>query len=315
MSLATDRIQRITPTSRAAWHVLRAQDITASVVGALVGEHEFVTLFELWARKTGRLSSDEGESPAMQRGRLLEPVAVQLIREQHPDWKIEHNAAANVYYRDPAARLGGTPDVIVTDAPGRGRGVIQIKSVEASVYRRKWLVEGEPEVPTWIALQAAVEAYLTGARWAAVAPLVVGHGLEMPLIEVGIPDGLVDAIKEKVAEFWQMVAEGREPVADPARDGKVIDRLFAHGDGRAEVDLSTNNRFRELIETRAAALAAANEHHRTVEQIDAEVKLMMGNATVAHIGDGRRITWENRHRAGFAAPAISYRFLKYPKQQ
>lgn len=307
-------IERITPRNKAAWHALRGHDITASVVGALFGVHEFVTPFELWARKTGRLGGDDAaESPAMQRGRLLEPVAVQLIRERHPDWKIEHNAAENVYYRDPAARLGGTPDVIVSHAPGRGRGVIQIKSVEASVYRRKWLVEGEPEPPTWIALQAAVEAYLTGARWAAVAPLVVGHGLELPLIEVDIPEGLVDAIKGRVAEFWQMVAEGREPVADPARDGEVIDRIFAHGDARAEVDLSTNNRIRALIDDRATAQRAAQEHQKTVEQIDAEVKLMMGSATVAHIGDGRRITWETRHRAGFTVPPASYRFLKYPK--
>ena len=34
----------------------------------------------------------------MQRGRLLEPVAVQMLRERFPRWKIEHNAAENVYY-------------------------------------------------------------------------------------------------------------------------------------------------------------------------------------------------------------------------
>lgn len=306
-------IERLTPKNRAAWHALRQQDITASVVGALFGEHEFLTPFELWATKTGRLATDSLETPAMQRGRLLEPVAVQLIRERYPAWTLEHNAADNTYFRDPAARLGGTPDLIVSDAPGRGRGVIQIKSVEASVYRRKWLTEGEPEPPLWIALQAAVEAYLTGAQWAAVAPLVVGHGLEMPLIDIDIPDGLIAAIKQRVADFWTMVAEGREPVANPARDGAVIDRLFAHGDAKAEVDLSSNNRIRELIDTRETAQRAAKDHQATVAQIDAEVKLMMGNATVAHIGDGRRITWETRHHAGFSVPPTSYRFLKFPK--
>lgn len=250
----------------------------------------------------------------MQRGRLLEPVAVQLLREQRPEWKLDHNAAENVYFRDAAARLGATPDVIV-EAPGRGRGVVQIKSVEASTYRKKWLVDGNPEPPLYAALQAAVEAHLTGAQWAAVAPLVVGHGLEMPIIEVPLTPGVIDAIKSKVADFWQMVADGREPEPDYARDGDVLDAMYAAGDERAEVDLSTDNRIGELIIERAAARATIKAIEADLKAIDAEVKAKMGFAEIAHIGNGRRITWETRRRSGYVAPATTYRFLKFPKPE
>ena len=114
-------IERITPKDRAAWLRARGQDITASVVGALFGVHDFVTPMELWAVKTKRIQYSSEETAPMRRGRLLEQVAVQMLREDYPDWDLEHNAAENVYYRDAARRLGATPDVIV-QCPRRGRG-------------------------------------------------------------------------------------------------------------------------------------------------------------------------------------------------
>ena len=305
-------VERISPADRSEWLAIRGRDITASVVGALFGAHEYVTLYELWALKSGRLRRSSAETPAMQRGRLLEPVAVQLLREQRPGWTLHHNAAENIYWRDPQARLGATPDVLA-EAPGRGTGVVQIKSVEAGTFRRKWLDDaGEPEAPLWIALQASLEAYLTGAQWAAVAPLVIGHGLEMPLIDVPLVEGVTEAIEERAAEFWRMVEEGRAPEPDYSRDGAIIDRLYAQGDGEHEVDLSADNRIPTLLAERADALAARRDADARISEIDAEVKAKMGTAEVAHIGDGRRITWATQRRAGFHAPPKTVRTLRYP---
>jgi hypothetical protein len=248
----------------------------------------------------------------MRRGRLLEPVAIQIIREERPTWEIAHNAAENIYYRDPARRLGATPDVIVTD-PQRGLGVIQIKSVEASTYRRKWLVDGEPEVPLWIALQTSLEAHLVGASWAVVAPLVVSYGLNMPLIEVPLVDGVIDAMADRAAEFWRMVDEEREPTADYARDGGLIDRLYPRHDEGEEVDLTADNRIPALIQNRSILQGQIKAAQSAVEEIDAEVKAKMGVATVAHIAGGQRITWRTRKRAAFTSPPTSYRALTYPK--
>lgn len=305
-------IEQISPANRDEWLAIRGRDITASVVGALFDAHEYVTRYELWALKSGRLRRSSAETPAMQRGRLLEPVAVQLLRELRPDWTLSHNAAENIYWRDPEVRLGATPDVLAR-APGRGAGVVQIKSVEAGTFRRKWLDDaGEPEAPLWIALQATLEAHLTGAQWAAVAPLVIGHGLEMPLIDVPLVEGVTEAIEERAAEFWRMVEEGRAPEPDFARDGAIIDRLYAHGDGEHEVDLSADNRIPTLLAERHEALASRRTADARLAEIDAEVKAKMGAAEVAHIGQGRRITWTTQHRSGFHVPPKTVRALRYP---
>lgn len=302
----------IRPSNRAAWLAARGRDVTASQIGALFGEHEWVTPFSLWGLKTGRIPREEEESPAMQRGRLLEPVAVQLLRERFPGWKIEHNAADNVYYRDPKARMGATPDVIATAKDRGGRGVVQIKSVEASVFKRKWLdEEGNVEPPLWIALQASLEAHLTGSRWAAVAPLVVGHGLDMPLIDIPLVEGVVDAMRTKVAEFWLMVEEGREPTPDFTRDADAIEAIY-HADEEVEVDLTGDNRIMAVLAERAFAKEAIGKYGKLTAALDAEIKSKLGNATVAHLPGGKKITWRASNREGFFVGPKVVRVLKVP---
>ncbi len=310
-------IEVITPKDRAAWLRVRGLDLTASVIGALFdGTHEFTSVLEVWALKTGRLIRDSEETEAMRRGRLLEPVAVQIMREDHPDWRITHNAAENVYYRDPEKRLGATPDVIV-ECPRRGRGVVQIKSVEAGVYRRKWLDEdGHPDAPLWIVLQAVLEAHLTGASWAAVMPLVIGYGIEAPLIEVPLDHmaGVIAAIEERAAEFWEMVAEDREPPIDFARDGAVIDRLYAVGDPGEEVDLTADSQIGVICDGIAANREAIAEAQDRLAEWEARLKAKMGTAETAHIAGGLTIRWKTyARRDPETGRKTTYRRLILPK--
>lgn len=311
-------IEIINPKDRRAWLALRGKDITASVVGALFGCHDYVSELELWAMKTGRLPRQEEETPAMRRGRLLEPVAVQMLREDQPDWQIEYSSDLQTYYRDPAHRLGATPDVIVT-CPRRGRGIVQIKSVDSLVFRRKWHPEGmdgATEPPFWIVLQSVLEAHLTGARWAAVAPLVIGHGLELPLIDVPLdhmPE-VIEAMQQRTAAFWQLVEEDREPQHDYERDASVIEALYAHGDAREEVDLTGNEDIDRLVdaanEARDSMLAAEAAHVR----YQAEIKALMGSAEVAHLPGGRTITWKTHRRPTPGGVPTIYRVLRLPKR-
>ena len=314
--MARDGVLILTPRDRAAWLAARKRDVTASTIGALFGVHDFLSPLELWALKTGRIRESDEENEAMRRGRLLEPVAVQILKETRPEWLIHHNAAENVYYRDPVARIGATPDVLA-DCPRRGLGVVQIKSVEAGVYRRKWLVDGPeepPEVPFWIVLQAMLEAYLVGAKWAAVAPLVIGFTVDIPVIDIPLDhmEGVAGAMKEKVAGFWQMVAEDREPPVDYAQDAALVDRLFAVGDAREEVDLTADNRIPELLDTIRGMALIAKEAEAKKRAAEAEIKSKMGAAEVAHIAGGRTITWKTHRKPQTTIAASTYRVLRLP---
>ena len=101
-------IESFPVTDRAEWLRWREQDVTASVVAALFGPdvHPYMSPFHLFALKAGLIQEDPEETPAMRRGRLLEPVALELLREERPTWDCRH---VNRYFRDTVHRVGGTP--------------------------------------------------------------------------------------------------------------------------------------------------------------------------------------------------------------
>lgn len=303
--------EKIPASDRNAWLALRGKDVTASIAGALLGVHEYTTAYSVWALKTGRIKDDFEENPAMRRGTLLEPVAVEILRQEHPDWEIHHNTGPDrVYYRDTEARIGGTPDLTIINENGRGN--LQIKSVEQSVYRRKWITpEQVVEPPLWIAVQSLLEGHLTGADWCGVAPLVIGFGIDLPLISIPAKPKIIEAVYDKTREFWDVVASGEEMAPDFARDGEVIERMFSSDDG-SEADLSGNKRADQIVLERnalAASIKEAEEHKKT---LDAEIKAMLGNHAAGVLADGRRVTWKTINRKGYEVAPTQFRQLRYP---
>lgn len=304
-------IDAIPITSRDQWLSLRRQDVTASVVGALLGVSDYVTAYGLWALKSGRIDEDPEDNPAMKRGRLLEPVALRLLAEERPTWAIE---TPGVYLRDPAVRLGATPDAYATRPDIAGRGVIQVKTTPESLFRAKWVDPDTREVtpPLWIAAQAIVEAHLSGASWACVAVLVVGFGIDLHIVEIPIHRGLIGRIEGEVRDFWRRVVENDPPPQDFARDGAVINRLYAEDDGE-EIDLSDDARLAEIIAERARLKAieaegAAAEKMR--KPIDAEIIAKLGNAAAARLSGGGVVEAKTVRRQGFTVAPTTYRTVK-----
>lgn len=299
-------VERHPVTDRASWLAMRQQDVTASAVGALLGVHEYVTPYALWAEKTGRLASDEGETGPMRRGRLLERVAIDMLREDRPAWQIKPGAH---YYRDPAARLGATPDVLVVD-PERGPGIVQVKSVEPGVFRRKWRDEaGELELPLWIAVQVITEAHLTEAKWAAVAALVVDFDVELHLIDAPIHAGVIERVREAVDGFWRLIESGATPDPDYGRDGSLIEQLFREGDGE-EIDLSTDNMLPGLLDERKRLSDEKSAAEKRLKEIKAEILFKLGLATAGRVSDGRLITAKTVNRKAYTAAATSFRDVR-----
>lgn len=297
-------IDAIKITDRQSWLAHRSQDVTASVAACLLGPiHPFVTAYGLHMLKSGQIADDPEETAAMRRGRLLEPVAVQLLREERPEWIID-TYPHGVYYRDPVARIGATPDVLARDEYGRW-GVIQIKSVEPSVFKRTWRDEdGDLAPPLWVAIQGLIEAHLTRCEWVAVAPMVVGHGLDMPIVSVPLHAGIIDRIKSEVAAFWRGVDRGRPPDPDYGRDAKLLEQMFA---GRDEVaDLTGDNALVELVDERTRLSADVKSAEIRLKEIKGECLAKLAGASAGRIADGRLITAKRIERKAYSVEASSY---------
>lgn len=297
--------------SREQWLALREPDVTASTVGALLGVHDYQTALGLYLLKSGELKDDVEESPPMRRGRLLEPVHGQLLAEQFPHLTI---TKCDKYFRDPSARLGATPDFFALD-PERGMGVIQTKSVEQSVFRRKWIDPDTREItpPLWIVAQAITEAHLTGAKWAAVSPMVVGFGIEAHLVEVPIHRKLIDRIYSEVAAFWQRIADKNPPSPDFEKDGAIINRMYADTTGEI-IDLPDDDGSLAGLVAKRAGLKAREADGSAAEKerkaIDTQLIAKLQNAEAGRLPDGTIITAKTTKRDGYTVAPTSFRSIR-----
>jgi len=297
-------VEVVQPTSRREWLAMRRQDVTASQIGALLQVHPFCTRLQLFLEKTGRKTSDDDlDSAAMRRGRMLERLAFEQAAEALPAANMEHNLY-NRYWRDRALRIGCTPDVIADDK--RGRGVIQLKSVEPSIYRRTW-EHGEP--PVWVALQAMTEAKLVGASWAAVGVLRVGHGVEFDLIDVPLVSGAWAAVLEAVKGFWDMVELGVAPPPDFTADGELIAALTGTSEPGSTIDLSGDNALTAVLHDREELKALQRDTEKQLEAYDAQIRFKVGAAEVATVGDFR-ITLKTEQVKGYTVAARERRPIR-----
>ncbi len=309
-------IETITPSSREEWLAMRL--IGGSEAAALIGVHPWLSPYKLWARKSG-LTTENTETPAMRRGRHLEAVAVEFLREERPTWDVKANAIpGGVMHRDSEAGLSCTPDAFINKGDSSGMGVCQIKSVEPHEFRRTWVNGGgSMEAPLYVAVQAIQEAVLTSASWACVAALVIGHGIDLHIIDVDIHAGIMARIRTEASEFWRRVRENDPYPPDYARDADVIKNLYVEDDG-GEIDLSGNDSALKIVEAReglkrieSAGGAAMTER----KVLDAKIISMLGNAARGRLGDGRIIEANTVRRKGFTVEPTIYRAIKIKQRK
>jgi hypothetical protein len=290
--------------SRDQWLALRETDVTASVAAALFGVHRYHSWYSLWALKTGQIVEDPDETPAMRRGRMLEQVAVDFLLEDYPDWRIEN---PNVYIRDPKVRLGATPDRYIYRPDRPGFGVLQIKTVEESLFKKTWLNENrEIEPPLWIAIQAEVERHLSGANYAMVAVLRAGFGIDCTPIDIPAVNGLMKKVEENVALFWWMIDHGKRPDPDYSKDGKTIEALWAGNGSSAVLDLRSDNALVALADEKERLAAEGTAIDKRKKEIKAELLHRLGTASAGEIADGRIITAKKVEKAAYSVKASSY---------
>lgn len=301
----------LTDLSRDQWLDLRRQDVTASAIAPLLGVDDgFGSAYSLWALKTGLISEDIEESGPMLRGRLLEPVALQLFQEQNPTWRTFN---PKVYLRDPSIRLGCTPDAFI-EHPERGRGILQIKSVEGSIFAKKWRDEETRELqpPIWIAVQAITEAHLAQANFAMVAALVVGFGVDLHVVEVPIHPGVVTRIRQAAVDFWQQVGSGQTPAFDWRKDGDLLAQLYGEDNG-SSIDLTGNNSIRALAVEHAELSKQEKAAKDRKKEIKAEVLGAMGEHAIGLINDRVFLTLKTVNKRESIVKATSYRDLRFKK--
>jgi len=278
-----------TITSRGEWLDRRRGLLTASRIAALFDAHPFLTREQLAGTMTGH--HNEGDNPAMKRGRILEPAILEAMREEHPTWQIEK---ANEFWTLPEHRIGATPDAWFTTGDGDA-GLIQCKTVAPEVW------QGRPSLA--YQLQTLTEMMCTGVEHGRLAVMVTSRSL--PLYEFEVPRHPLaeDKLLAAAAAWWAEWDAGRIAPAAPA---EALKELLDDG---STVDLSSDNYLHSALPDRQALKSVISDAEKRVAEIDGHLKAAMGKATYGYL-PGWAITYRSHQRAERVLPAATIRTLR-----
>jgi predicted phage-related endonuclease len=297
-------IERREITSEQEWLEWRKQDVTASSVAALFGQHPYATALKLHLEKRG-IEFSKPDDRVLRRGRWLEPAVAKAVMEKRPEWKLE---PAGVYLRDPDLRLGATPDFFIHGDP-RGLGVLQTKTVAPSVFEREW--DGGREPPFWITLQTITEMMLAGADFGAIAGLVVDpFDMDVHVLDVPRHAATETRIALAVRAFWDDVAAEREPTPDYARDTDAIRAMTAAATAGKAFDASGHNGLPAILAQRAGLKARIKDDEARCAEIENEIKYLLGDAEAIENLPGWRVTFKPTDYKAYTVAARTVRSLR-----
>jgi predicted phage-related endonuclease len=316
-STRPEGVEALAIGDRAEWLGWRKRNVNASEAACLWGDqiHPFMSAYRLWALRSGRISDAE-ENAAMKRGLLLEDDALDLMREQKPSWDIWQ---PQVYLQNKVWRIGCTPDAYAIIPEGddyaRRAANVQVKTVGRYAFLKHWIDPDTKEVapPLWIAVQATIEALMTGLDRAFVAALVIGDSgtLDLKVIEIPMRPGILPALMRKVKEFWRRVDVGEPYAMDYFKDTDTVLEVYREEDG-GEIDLSQLPGIDEKIaehQSLTQVIRAGEKAAEARKRVNAWLVGNMGNARYGNVG-GFRINAGNIKRTAYQVNASSYRFVR-----
>ncbi len=274
-------------TGRGEWLAWRKVDITASRIAALFDSHPYLTRDQLAADL--RSEASRGDSPAMRRGRILEPAVAAAVAEDRPEWLL---TKATTYHRMPDHRLGATPDYWIN-----GDGLMQVKTVAPQEWE-KW--RGRP--PLGYLLQTLTELLVTGRAWGVLAVMVCSPSYPVHLFDVPRHPTAERRILDATAAFWAAWDAGEIAAAVPPAE------IAADFDDGSHRDLSSDNMLPALLAERAGLKAATVVAEKRLKELDYELKNRIGPARTAWL-PGWTIKFPTIHAKEYTVAARDYRRL------
>lgn len=238
------------------WHELRAKCVGGSEVAALFGESSYLTHFELWVAKTGKVVTEFSDNDRIFWGNVLED-AIGKGTALKTGWQVEK--CHDYHVNDNCKGMGCTPDFMIADKNGR-KGILQTKNMDRLYFMQ--LEDGQP--PMAYLLQLQHELACTGLQWGVLAILVGGNDLK--LFEYEAHPAVIGKLERAVTDFWYSVELLAEPKAF-ADDYEMVRLLYNRADDEI-IDLTGDNYLPELC---AIALEAA-ERRKEAEKQEKDAK-------------------------------------------
>lgn len=200
----------------AAWHAVRAKNVGGSEVGALFGLSPWLTRWQLYMLKTGKLP-DAFENTSMTQGKHFEPAVAAYAQER---FDIRLRKVRRYMTCDDCPGLGAT-----LDYEEYGGGTLTPTELKWSLWGDGWEYEGQEltQIPDSYMMQ--VQTQLACMPSAPNGQLIAFTAGDLKRMVIPRDERLVTAIKDAVRQFWVDVAAGNEPPVDFSVDADAVTRL------------------------------------------------------------------------------------------
>jgi predicted phage-related endonuclease len=275
-------------TSIGEWLERRRHHITASRIGALFDEHQYLTREGLAAELRGE--SGEVPNASMRAGNILEGGFPAAVRLDGKPWAL---SKADTYHWLPEHRLGCTPDFWIGDD-----GLFQAKTASTEQWQ-KW--HGHP--PLMYLLQTLTELIVTGRTWGVLGVMIRAGGYPIHYYEVARHEAAERRILDAVAAWWAAFDAGEFPAAAPSAE--IAEML----DDGSHKDLSSDNYLSASLPEREAMKAEISIREKRIKEIDEALKAALGSASTAWV-PGYNISFKSQHRRETVIPARDIRVLR-----
>lgn len=259
----------------------RKSTLGGSDVAALYHASPWMTEYELWLDKTGRLDRVVEPNSAIHWGNRLEGAILDEVEARHPDWILRRDVSL------PASEYcAGNLDGLATHD---GKAIV----VEAKTARSgdAW----QDGVPEYYKYQVLHYCSIAQANHGLVAVLI--SGADYREFELHFSDMELHEHREKCQEWWQThVVDDVAPIKEPV---DVIKHSVADGStctlDHIEQDLALLRDLKDQIK----ALTESCKH------LEDRVKVAMASATEATLHGAKIATWKEQTRESVDAKKLA----------
>lgn len=245
----------------AEWLTARQAGLGASEVASALGlEGAYETPWQVWARKTGRLTASTDVSDAMTLGVELEPWLVE--QASRLTGMVVYQSSARLYRSKSAPWMLASPDALASPGARSDHGgfisadapVDLVECKTAGLYEpmaaRDWT---EDLPPLRYEVQAIWQMAVTGIRSRVhIVALVPPWGLRCWVVEW---DAAAEhALVDRATDWWETHVVGDREPALAAADDKIMSVMYADPvEGVAEIDPGLHARYLSARAIRADA--------------------------------------------------------------
>lgn len=290
-------------STREGWLRERMTCLTASDAASALGLNPWKTPLQLYAEKLGLTGVEETEP--MRWGRRIERVIADGYSEDTGRTILLHPEYELVRHPD-IPWLASTPDSYTRGsekfpAPKDGVGVLEIKNST---------LDWKEEPPLQYQVQCHIQMSCVGANWGSLAALIRGSMLKF--VDYVRSDDFLNVAMPRLEEFWMRVQRHEPPEVTSHEDVGAVKALFPGADV-PEVELDEERS--KVVEVYLTSMDIASKAQEMAGYWEAKARLIMGDAQVARLSDGRIVKskrvdvpeYEKNAQPAKMMPANSYR--------